>query len=85
MAQAAHPACRTARVQEEKDVRLNPELETTDGKQNAFRPLASRAPNLFEASGKRPFLLVGLELRQQERLADADLLAAYIGGIEIIM
>jgi len=28
----------------------------------------------FEASGKRLFLLAGLELRQQERVADTDFL-----------
>jgi hypothetical protein len=40
-----------------------------------FRLLPARAPILFETSGKRLFLLVGLELRQQERTTDADLFA----------
>ena len=61
--------------QDEQDVRLNPELQIADGEQDAFGLLPSRAPILFEASGERLFLLVGLELRQQERMADADLLA----------
>ena len=43
-----------------------------DGEQDALGLLAFRAPILFEASGKRLFLLGGLELRQQERMADAD-------------
>ncbi len=34
------------------------------GSRMRFRLLASRAPILFEASGKRLFLLIGLELRQ---------------------
>ena len=62
-------------LEDKKDVRLNPEMQTADGEKNAFRLLTARAPILFEASGKRLFLLAGLELRQQERVADADLLA----------
>jgi hypothetical protein len=61
--------------QNEEDVRLNPELQAADRKQDAFRLLPTRTPILFEASGERLFLLIGLELRQQERMADADLLA----------
>jgi hypothetical protein len=61
--------------QDEQDIRLNPELETADRKQNAFRLLPSRAPILFEASGKRLFLLARLKLGEQERVADADLIA----------
>jgi hypothetical protein len=45
------------------------------GSRMRFGLLASRAPILFEASGECLFLLGGLELRQQERMADADLLA----------
>lgn len=50
-------------------------MQTADRKQDSFRLLPTRAPIIFEASGKRLFLLVGLQLRQQERMADADLLA----------
>ncbi len=60
---------------DEENVALNPELKTADRKQNGLRLLSSRTPILFEASGKRLFLLVGLELRQQKRVADADLFA----------
>ncbi len=67
-------------LQDEQDVRLNPELEIADGKQDAFCLLPSCTPVLFEASGKRLFLLVGLELRQQERMADANLLT--VEGID---
>jgi len=63
------------KFQDEKGVRFNPEVGTADGEKDAFRFRPARAPILFEASGKRLFLLVGLELRQQERMADADLLA----------
>src|ERR1700716_2307959 len=67
------PLIERGEFQDEEDVRLNPELQAADGEKNGFRLLPSRAPILFEASGKRLFLLVGLELRQQERMADADL------------
>ena len=60
--------------QYEKTVRLNPEMQTTNGEQDAFGLLSTRAPILFEAGGECLFLLDGLELRQQERMADADLL-----------
>jgi hypothetical protein len=60
--------------EDEKNVRLNPEMQTANGEQDAFGLLASRAPILFEASGECLFLLGGLELRQQERMADANLL-----------
>jgi hypothetical protein len=61
--------------QDEQKIRLNPELQTADGEKNAFRLLTPSAPILFEASGKPLFLLVGLELRKQECMADANLLA----------
>jgi hypothetical protein len=61
--------------QDKEDVRLYPEMEATDGEKDAFGLLPARAPILFEASGERLFLLCGLELRQQERMADANLLA----------
>ena len=61
--------------EDEKNVRLNPEMQTANGEQDAFGLLSSRAPIFFEASGECLFLLGGLELRQQERMADADLFA----------
>src|ERR1700679_2472692 len=59
----------------EEDVALNPELETADREKDAFCLLSAVAPILFEAGSERLFLLVGLELRQQERVTDANLLA----------
>src|ERR1700679_1234387 len=56
------PLVERGEFEDEQDVRLNPELEIADGEQDAFRLLPSRAPIFFEASGKRLFLLVGLEL-----------------------
>ncbi len=47
---------------DEKNVRLNPEMQTANGEQDAFGLLASRTPILFEACGESPFLLGGLEL-----------------------
>jgi hypothetical protein len=64
-----------SQFQDEEDVALNPELEIADREQDALGFLPSIAPILFEASGVCLFLLVGLELRQQERVTDADLLA----------
>ncbi len=69
------PLVERGEFQDKENVRLNPELQAADGEKNGFRLLPSRAPILFEASGKCLFLLVGLELRQQERMADADLFA----------
>jgi hypothetical protein len=60
---------------DEKNVRLNPEVKAPHWKQDALRFLPARAPILFEASRESLFLLGWLELRQQERMADADLLA----------
>src|SRR6202034_3785027 len=62
--------------QDEQYVRLNPELKIAHRKQDTFWRLSARAPILFEASGKRVFLLVELEFRQQERMTDANVLAA---------
>jgi hypothetical protein len=62
-------------LEDQKDVGLNPELEAADGEQDAFRLLPTCAPILFEASDQRLFLLSGLEFGQQERMANADLLA----------
>jgi hypothetical protein len=64
-----------SQFQDEEDVALNPELEIADREKDALCLLPAVAPILFEASGERLFLLVGLELRQQERVTDADLLA----------
>ncbi len=61
--------------EDEKNIRLNPEMQTANGKQDMFRLLASRAPILFEASRECLFLLGWLEFRQQQGMADADLLA----------
>ena len=69
------PLVEGSEFEDEEDVALNPELETPDREKDAFRLLPAVAPILFEASSKRLFLLVGLELCQQERMADADLLA----------
>ena len=60
--------------QDKQDVVLNPELEIADGEQETFCLPVSAAPFLFEASGEGLLLLVRLELRQQERMADTDLL-----------
>ena len=62
-------------LEDKKDVGLNPELEAADGEQEAFRLLPTCAPILFEASDQCLFLLNGLEFGQQERMANADLLA----------
>ena len=69
------PLIERSEFEDEQDVRLDPELEIADGEQEAFWLLPSRAPILFEASGKRLFLLVRLEFGQQECVADANLLA----------
>jgi len=61
--------------QDEQDVRLNPEMKVADWEQDAFGLLPTRAPILFETGGECLFLLAGLELRQQGRVTDADLLA----------
>ena len=61
--------------EDEQDVLLNPRLQIADGEQDALGLLPAVAPVLAEASSERLFLLVGLELRQQERMSDADLLA----------
>ncbi len=61
--------------EDEEDVRLYPEMQTTHGEQDALCFLSARTPIFFEASGECLFLLGGLELRQQERVADADLFA----------
>ena len=61
--------------EDEQDVVLNPELEIADGEQEALCLPVPAAPFLFEASGEGLLLLVRLELRQQERMADTDLLA----------
>jgi hypothetical protein len=53
---------------DQKDVALNPELEIADGKKDAFGPLSSRTPILFEASGKRLFLLLGLKFSSRRVL-----------------
>ena len=80
----ATPGCRNklrvslvegSEFQDEKNVRLNPEVQAANGKQDALRLLPSRAPVLFEAGRECLFLLGGLELRQQEGMPDADLLA----------
>jgi hypothetical protein len=63
------------KFEDEEDVALDPELETADRKQDTLCLLPTRAPIFFEASGESLFLLTGLELRQQERMTDADLLA----------
>ena len=61
--------------EDEQDVLLNPELQIADGEKNALGLLSACAPILLEASGECLFLLVGWQLRQQQRMADADLLA----------
>lgn len=74
------PLVEWSEFKDEQHVRLNPELKITDGEKNAFGLLPSRAPILFEARRERLFLLAGLELCQQQRMADADLLA--VKGID---
>ena len=64
-----------SQFQDEEDVALNPELEIADREKDALGLLSAVAPILFEASGECLFLLVGLELRQQQRMSDADLIA----------
>ena len=61
--------------QDEQDVLLNPELEIADREQDALCLLLPRTPILSETSGESLFLLIRLEFCQQERMADADLLA----------
>src|ERR1700728_615782 len=48
--------------EDEKNVRLNPEMQTANGEQDAFGLLSTRAPILFETGGECLFLLAGLEL-----------------------
>jgi hypothetical protein len=60
--------------EDEENVRLNPEMQTANGEQDAFGLLSTRAPILFEASRECLFLLGWLELRQQERMTDTDVL-----------
>ena len=57
--------------QDKQDVAVNPELQVADGQQDTggFR---SSVVYLFEASGERGFLLVGGQLRQQQRMAYTD-------------
>jgi hypothetical protein len=72
------PLVERSKLEDEQDVRLNPELQTADGEQDVLRLLPSGTPILFEAGGKCLFLLIGLQFRQQERIADADFLAIEI-------
>jgi hypothetical protein len=64
--------------QDQQDIAVNPELQVADGQQDTggFR---SSVVDLFEASRERGFLLVGGQLRQQQRMAYADLI-----GIEAV-
>ena len=63
-------------LEEEQDVLLNPELQAPDGQQNPLRLAVARCTPVFtETSRECLFLLVGWQLRQQERMADADLIA----------
>src|SRR5580658_2714451 len=69
------PLVERSQFQDEEDVALNPELETADREKDAFCLLSAVAPILFEAGSECLFLLVGLELCQQERVTNTDLLA----------
>ena len=57
--------------QDKQHVRFNPELQVADGQENPRR-FCPVVVYLFEASRKRLLLLVGGQLRQQERMAHAD-------------
>jgi hypothetical protein len=57
--------------QHQQDIGINPEMKTADGEKNASW-LAAVAVNLFEARRERGVLLLGGQLRQQERVAYAD-------------
>ena len=60
----------------EQDVLLDLRLQVADGKEDAFRlAVACCAPFLTETRLESFFLLVHRQLRQQQRMADADLLA----------
>jgi len=62
--------------EEEQDILLNPHLQAPHGKQDAFGFAVARpAPVFAEASRERLFLLVGRQLRQQERMTDANFVA----------
>jgi hypothetical protein len=62
--------------EEEQDVLLDPELQVPHGKQHALGLAVARsAPVFTEASRERLFLLVGWQLRQQERMTYANFVA----------
>ena len=62
--------------QDEQDVLLNPRLQVADGEKDALGlAVAAGAPVLLKASGQCCFLFVGWQLRQQQSVADADLVA----------
>jgi hypothetical protein len=59
--------------EEEQDVLLNPELQVPYWKQDTLGLAVARPTPVFaEASRERLFLLVGRQLRQQERMTDAN-------------
>ena len=66
-------------LQDEQDIGVNPELQVADGQQDTRWLRCSVVVYLFEAGFERVFLLVGGQLRQQQRMAYADLI-----GIERI-
>jgi hypothetical protein len=62
--------------EEEQDVLLDPELQVPHGKQNALGLAVARsAPVFAKASRERLFLLVGWQLRQQERMTYSNFVA----------
>ena len=58
--------------QDEKYIRLNPELEIANRQQNALGLSVAAAPVFFETGGECLLLLRGLQFREQKRVANAD-------------
>jgi hypothetical protein len=62
--------------EEEQDVLLDPELQVPYGKQDALGLAVARsAPVFAETSRERLFLMVGWQLRQQERMTYSNFVA----------
>ncbi|QNI33416.1 hypothetical protein H7849_05550 [Alloacidobacterium dinghuense] len=59
---------------DEQDIVLNPRLKMTDWKEDALRFPVAIAPVFPKAGRECLFLLTGLQLGQQERVADTNLI-----------
>jgi hypothetical protein len=62
-------------LQEQENVRLNPEAQITHRQENTRGLVSATAIHLFETGRQRRFLHFGWQLRQQKRIAHADLFA----------